>query len=128
MLDTIERRPAIIVVDDDPVLATVLQRLIRKTAASYEVVSVADGAAALAQFEQWQVPLVITDYNLLSSLTGLKLTQAIKARSPNTRVVLISAYATPELERQAREHQVDYYLPKPFLLQDLEQIVLAVLG
>jgi len=42
-------------------------------------------------------------------------------------VVLITAYATPELEKRAREQRVDHYLPKPFPLDRLEQIVRDVL-
>jgi CheY-like chemotaxis protein len=38
-------------------------------------------------------------------------------------VVLITAYATSQLEREARQAGVDYYLPKPFALDQLEQIV-----
>ena len=41
--------------------------------------------------------------------------------------VLITAYATPELEKKAREQRVDHWLPKPFPLDRLEQIVRDVL-
>ena len=76
----------------------------------------------MAQIALRPVPLVITDYNM-PGMNGLQLTDAIKETSPDTRVVLITAYATPELEKRAREHRVDHYLPKPFPLDRLEQIV-----
>src|SRR3954470_20806939 len=111
---------AIIVVEDDPVLSVVLQRAIRKLTQCYEVVHVTDGYAALAQLEQRPVPLVITDYHLRSSMHGLKLIGEIRARCPETRIVLITAYATAEVEQAAAAQGVEFYLPKPFLLQDFE--------
>jgi YesN/AraC family two-component response regulator len=56
-------------------------------------------------------------------MNGLQLAQAVKDASPNTRVVLITAYNTPELKRQVRSSGVDEYLAKPFSLDRIEQIV-----
>ena len=69
-----------------------------------------------------------TDYHLLASINGLKLTSAIRERSPSTRIALITAYATDDMHRAAAEAGADYYLPKPFLLQDLEPIVRAAVA
>jgi two-component system, response regulator, stage 0 sporulation protein F len=123
-----ERLPAILVVEDDPVLSVVLQRHLRKLAPHYEVVHVSDAPATLAQLDKRSVPLVITDYHLLASINGLKLTAAIRRRSPETRIVLITAYATAEVEQAAAAEGVEFYLPKPFLLEDLTQIVSTVLS
>jgi CheY-like chemotaxis protein len=98
----------------------------RDLTGGYDIVTVNGGAEALAQIALRPVPLVITDYNM-PGMNGLQLTAAIKETAPDTRVVLITAYATPELEKRAREHRVDYYLPKPFPLDRLEQIVRDVL-
>ena len=127
MISRTERAPAIIVVEDDPVMSVVLQRHLRKLAPSYEVVHVSDGAGTLAQLDQRTVPLVITDYHLLASIDGVKLTAAIRSRSPETRVVLITAYATAEVEQAAATEGIEFYLPKPFLLEDLTRIVSTVL-
>jgi CheY-like chemotaxis protein len=120
--------PAVIVVEDDPVLSIVLQRVLRQLTRLYEIVHVTEGFAALAHFDQRRVPLLITDYMLRSNMDGLKLTATVRERSPETRIVLITAYATPEVEQAAADNGVEFYLPKPFLLQDLEQIVRTVLA
>jgi CheY-like chemotaxis protein len=92
----------------------------------YDIITVNSGADALAQIALRKVPLVITDYNM-PGMNGLQLAAAIKETSPDTCVVMITAYATPELERRAREQRIDYYLSKPFPLDRLEQIVRDVL-
>jgi YesN/AraC family two-component response regulator len=68
------------------------------------------------------VPLLITDYNM-PRMNGLELIGNVMAASPSTRVALITAYASTELERRARAIGVDYYLPKPFPLERIEQVV-----
>lgn len=123
MTSQLQRAPIVIVVEDDPVLSVVLQRALQPFSPAYKVMHVSDGFAALEQFDRAEVALLITDYMLRSNLDGLKLIRQVRERSPETRLVLISAYATPELEEAAAQHGVDFYLPKPFLLQDLEHIV-----
>lgn len=127
MTSQLQCAPIVIVVEDDPVLSIVLQRVLRQFSPAYEVVHVTDGPAALEQFDRTSVALLITDYMLRSNIDGLKLITLVRERSPETRIVLISAYATPEMEESAAQHGVDFYLPKPFLLQDLEHIVKTVL-
>jgi CheY-like chemotaxis protein len=120
--------PVILLVEDDPVLATVLQRRIQHLFPGYEAVHVRDADAALAELNRRRVPVVITDYHLVASINGLKLTAAIRRQAPETRIILISAYATDELAHAAAAQGADFYLPKPFLFADLEQIIQTVLA
>lgn len=122
MSEAASRNPAIVLVEDEPDILSILHRLMRDLTGGYDIVTVSSGFDALAQIALRSVPLVITDYNM-PGMNGLQLTAAIKETSPDTRVVLITAYATPELEKRAREQRVDHWLPKPFPLDRLEQIV-----
>ncbi|WP_298821278.1 response regulator [Chloroflexus sp.] len=122
MSDFSGRNPAIILVEDEPDILIILHRLMRDLTGGYDIITVNSGADALAQIALRRVPLVITDYNM-PGMNGLQLAAAIKETSPDTSIVMITAYATPELERRAREQRIDYYLPKPFPLDRLEQIV-----
>ncbi len=125
----IDRRPAILVVEDDEIFSIAVERYIRNiVAGACEVLQVTDGRAALAELERHDVLLVITDYQLLSSMNGLKVAGAIRQRVPTARIALITAYATDDIHPAAAEVGVDYYLPKPFLLQDLEPIVRSALA
>jgi CheY-like chemotaxis protein len=121
-------RPTILIVEDDPLFSVALQRFIGKLTARYDILLVTSADAALAELDQRQVPLVITDYHLVASMNGLKLTSAIRQRSPDTRIVLITAHATGEMEEAAAAQGADFYLPKPFLFEDLAAIVSPVLA
>jgi DNA-binding response OmpR family regulator len=58
-------------------------------------------------------------------MTGLALATLIKQESPQTRVVLMSGNTA--LEHHPGMQDVDYYLPKPFQLDMLAQIIRSVL-
>jgi two-component system response regulator (stage 0 sporulation protein F) len=114
--------PAIILVDDEPDILIILQRLLRGLTSGHDVIVANNGAAALEQLALRPARLVITDYNM-PGMNGLQLTAAIKARTPETYVVMITAYTTSQLAQRARERGVDQYLPKPFEINMLERII-----
>jgi two-component system, response regulator, stage 0 sporulation protein F len=114
--------PAIILVDDEPDIRLILSHLLASVAGGYELLAVGTGAAALAALAARPIPLLFTDYNM-QGMNGLELVQKVKAASPTTTIVLISAYATPELEQRGRAAGVDYVMPKPFVFEQLEAIV-----
>jgi two-component system response regulator (stage 0 sporulation protein F) len=120
MLDTIP--PAIVVVEDDPDVLTILHRLLRNLAHNHALIAVSTGSAAMELLAMCPVSLLITDFNMLG-MNGLQLITTTKKISPQTRTVLITAYDSPELQRRARAAHADYYLAKPFPLDRLEQIV-----
>jgi CheY-like chemotaxis protein len=119
--------PAIVLVDDEPDIRIILSRVLRHVADGYELIAVGTAAAALDVLAARPVPLLITDYNM-PGMNGIDLAQAVKAATPTTTVVLLSAYATPEVARRAQEAGADYSLPKPFPFDELEAIVRKALS
>jgi two-component system response regulator (stage 0 sporulation protein F) len=114
--------PAIVVVDDEPDIVTILRRLVREMATDYEVIAASSGTEVLAHLDARPITLVIADYNM-PGMNGLQLTTAIKARSERTCVMLITAYATPAVEERALAAHVDHYLPKPFPFDQFEHLL-----
>lgn len=112
----------ILLVDDAPDILMVIGRILAAMCSQCEVVTATNGVEALAQFEARPAGLVIADYNM-SEMNGLQLTRAIKERSPSTRVLIITAYATSDVEKRARESGADYYLAKPFAIDELVRVV-----
>ncbi len=119
--------PAIIVIEDDLGIQMILRRIVNAVARGYDIVTVASGVAAFEQLMQRPVPLVFTDYNL-PGMNGLQIAQRIRQESPDTKIVLVTAYATPELERQARAIPIDFFLSKPFKIDRIEEIIKETLG
>jgi CheY-like chemotaxis protein len=117
--------PAIIVVEDEPHILVVVRRVLRDLQLDYDIITVDNAASALAQAAFHTCPLLITDY-LLRGRNGLDLAREFKARY-RSAVIMMTAYATPELHAATRSAQVDHFLPKPFLIADLERAVCSAL-
>jgi two-component system, response regulator, stage 0 sporulation protein F len=119
-------RPAIVVVEDQPELLNLLQRVLRDLTDAYDIITVSDPAAALEQIKRRDVPLVITDYHM-PGMTGMELLMTIKVIAPQTQVILLTAYASPLLEQRALAAGAEAFVAKPFSLDGLEQLVRAAL-
>jgi CheY-like chemotaxis protein len=122
------RMSAIVLVDDEPDVLTILHRVLRGlTSQDHALTGVSVGHAALELLGLFSVRLLITDYNM-PGMNGLELIEAVKSVSPETHTVLITAYDSPDLRRRARASKADDYLPKPFALEQLEHIVRTALA
>ena len=117
----------ILLVDDEPVVLTVLHRILRTIVPTYDVITAPDGATALTLFAQRPVALVITDQHM-PNMDGVALTVAIKAVAPQCPVVLMTGSATREVRKRAEAARVDFLLLKPFGFEQLATIVRAMLA
>ena len=119
--------PAILLVDDEPIVLAILHRLVRDLMLDYDILVASDTTTALEQIDQRMVPLVITDYQM-AGINGLTFATHLKRHASTTQVVLMTGYDTPELREKAYACGVDYYLSKPFSIQALKQIVHTALA
>jgi two-component sensor histidine kinase/DNA-binding response OmpR family regulator len=86
----------------------------------YEVITVADGEAALSAIREKQPALVLSDV-MMPRLDGFGLVQQLRA-DPSTNslpIVLLSARAGEESRVEGLEHGADDYLVKPFTAREL---------
>jgi two-component system response regulator PilR (NtrC family) len=114
----------ILVVDDERSMREFLEILLFKE--DHEVFSAANLATALARAEEGDLDVVITDLRLGND-SGLALLEAVKARSPGTEVVVITAFATTENAIQAMKLGAYDYLLKPFKVEELKLVVAKAL-
>jgi DNA-binding NtrC family response regulator len=107
---------AVLVVDDEP--------LIRETLAEYlgqeglHVVACASGEEALERAAAQRFDVVLCDVQL-PGLDGLELLEHLRRVSPETFVLLITAYATVENAVEAFQRGAHDYLMKPILLDEV---------
>ncbi len=116
----------IMIVDDEESVLTVLKSSLKKLGADYEVQAVNNGLKALQLLETHAFDVVVTDYQM-DQMNGLELLEAIRSIQPETKVIMITAYGTDELEAEARRMQAYEYLTKPLEINSFRQVVQAAL-
>lgn len=113
-------RPIILAVDDDiSVLEAVVQDLRRQYGADYRIMRAASGQAALdtlaqVKLRQDPVALIVSDQRM-PGMTGVDFLERARLDYPETRRVLLTAYADTEAAIQAiNSARIHYYLNKPW--------------
>ncbi|HRZ86765.1 MAG TPA: hybrid sensor histidine kinase/response regulator [bacterium] len=107
-----KQQPVILIVDDEQFNLSALERLLHGT---YQVVSAANGAAALEQLAAHDVDLVITDV-MMPVMDGFELVRRIRSE-PRTRllpVVIVTGLAGPLERVKGIDAGCDDFISKPF--------------
>lgn len=118
-------KATILVADDDRAIRTVLSQALGRE--GYEVRSTPNAATLWHWVEAGEGDLVITDV-VMPDENGLDLLPRIKRVRPNLRIVVMSAQNTLLTAVKATERGAFEYLPKPFDLRELLQVVARALS
>jgi two-component system, NtrC family, response regulator AtoC len=110
----------ILVVDDERAIGIAIRRLL--SGLGHEVDTATSAEEAMAQLAQRTYHLVVTDLSL-GTASGLEVLQAVKTRSPETAVVVITAYGSERVAVEAMKQGAADYVPKPFDNDELELVV-----
>ena len=110
----------ILVADDDRSIRTVLDQALGR--AGYDVRSTGHAATLWHWVEEAQGDLVITDV-VMPDENGLDLLPRIKRLRPDLPIIVMSAQNTLMTAVKATERGAYEYLPKPFDLKELLQVV-----
>ncbi len=122
--------PDVLVVDDDERLLDLVANYLR--AAGLEVQTAETGMGGWRQFEQYlkeshRAPQVVVTDGRLPDLPGSELARRVKEAAPDTKVLLLSAYVSPEADPVDNPH-LDAAMRKPFALPDLLNQVSGLAG
>jgi DNA-binding NtrC family response regulator len=117
---------SILVIDDEAEIREGLELLL--SSEGYSVTSAETGEAGLARLEQEPFDLLLLDVSL-PGRSGLDLLRDIRHRDPHLPVVLITAYGSIDMARQAFKSGAQDYITKPWSNDELlAQIASAVEG
>ncbi len=110
----------ILVVDDEQSMQEFLEIFFRRE--GFDVVTTGDVDSALVAVEFDDFDVVISDVKM-PDRTGLDLLQAVKEMSPETVVIMITAFATTETAIAAMKQGAYDYVTKPFKVDELRLVV-----
>ncbi|GAB4438481.1 MAG: response regulator [Chloroflexi bacterium OHK40] len=121
-----DHRLRILLVEDDNHIGRIIELALPELGIPYEFVTVLSAEEGLELWGQQPFDLLLTDYNL-RGMTGLKLVEMLREQGVTTPIVLVTAYDSAEVRRQARTLNVDGYLTKPFFMDELVDLVRRLL-
>lgn len=115
-----EKSPQILILDDEPIVGKRLKPALEKFGCEVEVFE--DGRKALERFNEKYFDIVVTDVRM-EEIDGLQVLEQIKAKSEETKVIIITGYATIEVAREALIKGAFDFIAKPFKPNDLRLII-----
>ena len=101
----------ILIVEDGAIFRELLRTTLQSRFPSMEIFEVTNGKEALEQAEALSPELVFIDIRL-PDMNGLALTRIIKAKHPETTVVILTNYDLPEYREAALNYKADHFIPK----------------
>lgn len=112
--------------EDEETLAFFLAHSLMAEAEDYEVLTAADAETAVAKMEERPFDIVISDI-VLPRMDGLSLLRQTRKRWPQTKVILMTAYGSPQIKSRAQQSGAFAYVEKPFMYNKMRDLVLGAL-
>ena len=112
--------PRILLVDDEQIARENLTIVFEND--GYEVTAVGNGLEAVAAMEKSPADVVVSDLKM-EGMDGMELLQVLRQRWPDTKVIMLTGYATVKTAVAAMRQGADQYLGKPVNLTRLRQYV-----
>ncbi|PTV62619.1 response regulator [Pseudomonas putida] len=116
-------RPNVLIVEDEPTLRELLTLLMEDWGAAVTAVSTADEAREQLRKPGWR--LVLTDVQTPGSLTGVDIAWITNEEHPDAKIIVMSGYYEFEIKSLP---DLAIFLPKPWQVTKLEELVTAHLG
>ena len=120
---TLKTQPKqVLVVDDEPNCTMVIAASMKRLGDDYVIDTAHSADEALVKAQQTEYALIVTDY-MMPGMNGLDLAQKLRHISPQTQVVLVTAFGTHRLREQVEQLNLAGYLDKPFTGAQIREIV-----
>jgi DNA-binding response OmpR family regulator len=117
---------SVLIVDDEQLLVRTVSSVLKEAGYRIAVAGSAEQAEKHA-FGDAPFDLIVVD-NRLPKESGIDLIKRLREAAVKSKVILMTAYETPEVKSEAKRLKVDRYLRKPFDLAVLVDEVESLIG
>jgi ATP-dependent Lon protease len=114
------RKARVLIVDDEEIARKNLSHVLVKE--DYDVVTAGDGEAALRELETGEFDVVLTDLRM-GKIDGMDLLDRIRVRTPDTKVIMVTGFATVPSAIEAMQKGAFHYIAKPFKLDEVRTTI-----
>lgn len=114
------KKSRILVVDDEEIARRNLEHLLKKE--NYTVVTAASGAEAIEKMEASNFDVILTDIRM-EKVNGIQILEKAKSRYPDSKVIMITGYASVDSAIETLKKGAFHYIAKPFKVDEVRATV-----
>ena len=107
-----DQQISVLVVDDEEDYQRLLSECIAEL--GYDVRAAGSGRDAIDLGAAMRPDVLVSDWMLQGSIHGLHVSEILRIIDPSIRTILITGYASPDLEEEARRARISSFIEKPF--------------
>jgi DNA-binding NtrC family response regulator len=115
----------ILVVDDEKIVCDMARIILQNE--GYEVDTFTDSQLALDAIQERRYDLVVTDLKM-ENVSGMDILREVNNLYPDTKVIMLTAYATLDATIEAIRERIFDFFPKPVKIEELKKSVKKALG
>jgi two-component system, OmpR family, alkaline phosphatase synthesis response regulator PhoP len=122
--------PSILIVDDDPVIRNLLTQILEEFQESgVRILTAENGEAAIEIIKREKPDIIFLDV-MMPKMNGFEVCDIVK-RDPATKdicIIMLTAKGQEIDKQKAKELGSDYYITKPFNIDEIIRKVIDILG
>jgi len=115
----------LLIVDDNEGVRHLVSRWLER--AGFRVEEASDGAEAVEMVRKDPPDVILADIRM-PKIDGIELARIVKSEFPHVKIILMTAYSSPQTIAQAKREGVDDYLEKPFTKDQVEKMALDIIS
>lgn len=116
----------VLLVEDDKNLSFILKSSLEQMIGGYEVLSVANGKDGLDMLAKENFDVIVSDVEM-PVMDGVTMVQHIRKNHPSLAIIFITGLTTARDVINGYQAGADFYIKKPFLPEELDAHIQAVL-
>lgn len=114
------RKSTVLVVDDEEISRDNMAYALRKL--SCDILTASNGLEAVAILQERNIDCIVTDLKM-QKMDGMELLNHVQEEWPDTKLIIVTGYATVDNAIGALKKGAVHYLPKPINLETLRNTV-----
>ena len=109
------------IVDDETDVVEILKSHFEKR--GFQVLTCPSGEEAVKLLQEWLPDLVLLDYKLKDTLTGLDVLRKMREFNSVAKVIFLTGGLEYDVKKEAQELGVNVFLAKPVLMNTLDEVI-----
>lgn len=115
--------PRLLIVDDEESICFSMSEYFSLHGYKVDTAREMEEAEKLLGATEYKVVIQDLRLNMKHGADGLEMIRLVKEQNPQARIIVLTAYGSPEMEDEARRRGADAFLRKPKPLSQVAQVV-----